>query len=71
MQTQVLTMTESSICTCPCHKPNARIMHVMACCVNCPNCGLNITYEAYGMHKKTCIPKPNHEEALDEIIITL
>ena len=35
--------TAHSRCTCPCHAPGARVMHVMPCCSRCPICGDEVT----------------------------
>lgn len=63
-----MTMENNGICTCPCHKPNARIMHMFPCCGKCPTCGLNITYEALEAHKKVCVTQ---KAKIEEIVITM
>lgn len=70
----------TEICSCPCHQ-NPFIMHVLACCQKCENCGQNINYQAYKAHKKACqakkvksIPQPsltNEAELSEEIVIAL
>lgn len=67
---KIMKMNDNGICTCPCHNPAQRIMHMFPCCVKCPNCGLNITYEALEAHKSVCVPQRVHNES-PEIIVTL
>lgn len=39
-------------CNCDCH--NSDIAHAVACCFQCPYCGLDITVAGYDQHEKRC-----------------
>jgi hypothetical protein len=41
------------ICHCDCHK--CVILHCFPCCCPCPNCGQNITTDAWLKHKSKCV----------------
>ncbi len=42
------------LCTCPCHDPKTRAMHIMACCYVCPKCNKNIKFNAFDNHITNC-----------------
>jgi hypothetical protein len=41
-------------CTCPCHTSKRKIVHMMACCYNCPICDKHIKFENFQEHVKAC-----------------
>lgn len=40
-------------CDCNCHA-NENIMHIVACCRNCPGCNAHINTNYYDKHTKNC-----------------
>jgi hypothetical protein len=42
------------ICQCGCH--SSPMLHMVACCWNCPDCGQNIRTDAWKQHSETCKP---------------
>lgn len=44
----------SDSCPCDCHRSKDDIVHVVACCLKCPYCSLNISRYAYDKHLNNC-----------------
>ncbi len=55
-----MTCDPFEICTCSCHDDGMEVYHVMACCYQCPHCGLNINRGYVEEHEKRC-----YQEHLD------
>ncbi len=49
-----MTCDPFEICTCSCHDDGMEVYHVMACCYQCPHCGLNINRGYVEEHEKRC-----------------
>lgn len=55
-----MTCDPFEICTCSCHDDDMEVYHVMACCYQCPHCGLNINRGYIEEHETRC-----YQEHLD------
>lgn len=45
-------------CECPCHDPELGGLHIMACCVPCDVCSLNIKFYEIVAHMDECHNQP-------------
>lgn len=56
--------TSPDACTCICHEPGVRMMHIMACCHTCEGCGENIATRKMANHEQSCADKNKAEDNL-------
>lgn len=53
---KIVAMDES-VCDCSCHEADKVVLHIVACCIKCPDCnqGIKIPFETnMETHRKHC-----------------
>ncbi len=48
-------------CSCDCHKPGIRVMHMKACCTVCEFCSMRIKDGLMGVHLSNCAAKKRND----------
>lgn len=53
---------DPTVCTCQCHKEGVFMMHMVACCHICKDCGEEISTGKSEKHKEFCTKKLKKED---------
>jgi hypothetical protein len=52
-----MSIRNTEVCNCHCHRGPGKAMHPIPCCYKCPFCGKNIIRFFFETHKENCIAK--------------